>query len=165
MSCGEGAHDFPVDRPDYFGRRPVNCIGVERGLGRCNANVFGNTIVQDALAKVVGLGLNSIGTSKLPINLVQIIREQDHAADYSFTWSNLGDVFDTSEEEEEVRINGWSITLLSEIKYGTHGRVKSGVLVKSTSPIARKGLLLGEIHEIRAGRETQSIGAGNYEKC
>ena len=102
MSCGEGAHDFPVDRPDYFGWRPVNCIGVERSLGRCNANVFGNPIIQDALAKVVGLGLNSIGTSKLPINLVQVIREQDHAADYSFTWSNLGDVFDTSKEEEEV---------------------------------------------------------------
>ena len=108
--------------------------------------------------------MSSIGTSEFPIDLIQVIREQDHAADYSFTWSDLGDVFNTSKEKEEVRINSGSITLLSEIEYGTHGRVEGGILVESTSPVAGKGLLLGEIHKVGAGRETQSIGAGDYEK-
>ena len=164
MSCGKIAHDLSINGPDYRIRRPVNSICVESSLGRVNADVLGNTVVQDAFAKVVGLGLSSVGTSEFPIDLVQVIGEQDHAANYSFTWSNLGDVFDTSEEKEEIRIDGWSITLFSEVEHGTHRRVEGGVLVESTSPVARKGLLLCEIHKVGAGRETQPIGAGNYEK-
>ena len=150
MSCGESTYDFSIDGPDQFSWGPVDCIGVESSLGRCNADVFGNTVVQDTFAKIVGLGLSCVGTGELPINLVQVIGEQDHAADYSFTWSNLGDVLDASEEEEEVRIDGGGITLFPKIEYGTHGRVEGGVLIKSTSPVAGKGLLFREIHEVRA---------------
>ena len=148
LSCGKIAHGFSINGPDYRIRRPVNSIGVESSLGRVNADVLGNTVVQDAFAKVVGLSLSSVGTCEFPIYLVQVIGEQDHAANYSFTWSNLGDVFDTSEEREEIRINGWSITLFSKVEYSTHGRVEGGVLVESTSPVARKGLLLCEIHKV-----------------
>ena len=129
MCCGEGAHDFSVNGPDYCIRRPVNGICVESSLGRRNADVLGNTVVQDAFAKVVGLGLSGIRTSEFPIDLVQVIGEQDHAANYSFAWSNLCDVLNTPEEEEKIRIDGWSITLLSKIKHGTHGRIEGGVLV------------------------------------
>lgn len=121
-------------------------------LGRCNADVFRNTIVQDTFAKIVGLGLSSVGTSELPVNLVQVIGEQNHAADYAFTWSNLGNILDTSEKEEEVGIYGWSITLFSKVEYGAHGRIEGGVLVESASPVAGEGFLLRKIHEVRAGR-------------
>ena len=151
MCCCEVAHDFSIDGPGYGVGRPVNGIGVESSLGRCNADILGNTVIQDAFAKVVGLGLSSVGTSELPIHLVQVIGEQDHTADYSFAWSNLCDVFDTSEEEEEVRIDGWSITLFSKIEYGTHGRIEGGVLVESASPVAGKGILLREVHKVRVG--------------
>lgn len=75
---------------------------MKSSLGRRNADVFGDTIVQNPFAKVVGLGLSSVGPRELPIDLVQVVREQNHAADYAFTWSHLGDILDTSEEEEEV---------------------------------------------------------------
>ena len=163
MSCGEGAYDIAIDGPDNFGRRPVNCVSMESSLRRCNADVFGDTVVQDTFAKVVGLGLSSVGSSEFPIDLVQVIGEQNHATDYTFTWSNLGDVLDTSEKEEEVGIDGWSITLFPEVEHGTHGRVEGSVLVESAGPVAGKRSLLREIHEVRAGRQTQSIGAGNYE--
>lgn len=136
---------------------------MESSLGRCNIDVFGDTVVQDTFAKVVGLGLSSVGTSEFPINLVQVIGEQNHAADYAFTWSDLRDILDTSEEEEEIRIDGWSITLFPEVESGTHGRVEGSVLVESAGPVARKRLLLRKIHKVRAGRQTQSIGAVNYE--
>ena len=148
LSCGKIAHGFSINGPDNRIRRPVNSIGMKSGLGRVNADVLRNTVIQDAFAKVVGLGLSSVGTSEFPIDLVQVIGEQDHAANYSFTWSNLGDVFDTTEEKEEIRIDGWSITLFSKVEYSTHGRVEGGVLVESTSPVARKGLLLCEIHKV-----------------
>ena len=148
LSCGESAHDISIDGPDNLGRRPVNCVGVKSGLGRCNADVFGDTIVQDAFAKVVGLGLSSIGTSELPVDLVQIIGEQNHAADYTFAWSYLGDILDTSEEEEEVGINGWRITLLPKVEHGTLDRVEGSVLVESAGPVAGKRFLLREIHKI-----------------
>ena len=111
---------------------------MESSLRRCNADIFGHTIVQDTFAKVVGLGLSSVGTREFPIDLVQVIGEQNHAADYAFTWSNLGDVLNTSEKEEEIRINGWSITLFPKVECSTHGRTESGVLVKSAGPVARK---------------------------
>ena len=162
LSCGKSAHRGSINGPDYSTRRPVNSIGVESSLGRIDADVLGNTVVQDAFAKIVGLCLSSVRTSELPIDLVQIIGEQDHAANYSVTWSNLGDVFDTPEEKKEIRVDGWSITLFAKVEHGTHRRVEGGVLVEGTSPVARKGLLLCEIHEIGAGRETQSVGARNY---
>ena len=121
MSCGEGANDLSIDGPDKFGRGPVNCVGMESSLGRCNADVFADTVVQDPLAKIVGLGLSSVGTGELPINLVQVIGEQNHAADYAFAWSNLCDILYTSEKEEEIGIDGWSITLFPEVEYGAHG--------------------------------------------
>ena len=164
LSSGESAHNLSINGPDQRIRRPVNSIGMESSLWRIDANVLGNTVIQDAFAKVVCLRLNSVGTSEFPIDLVQIIGEQDHAANYSFTWSNLGDVFDTSEKEEEIRIDSGCITLFTKIEYGTHGRVESSVLVESTGPVAGKGLLLSEIHKVGAGRETQSIWASNYEK-
>ena len=136
---------------------------METSLGRCNANVFGDTVVQNTFAKVVGLGLSSVGTSEFPINLVQVIGEQNHAANYAFTWGHLGDILDTSKEEEEVGIDGWSITLFPKVEHGAHSRVEGGVLVESAGPVAGKRLLLREIHEVRAGRETQAIGASNYE--
>lgn len=107
--------------------------------------------------------MSSVGTSKLPIDLVQIIGEQNHAADYAFTWSNLGDILNMSEKEEEVRIYGWRITLFPEIEHGTHRRVERCVFVESAGPVTGKSLLLREIHEVRAGRETQSVGAGDYK--
>ncbi len=137
---------------------------METSLGRRNANVFGDTVVQNTFAKVVGLGLSSVGTSELPINLVQVIREQNHAANYAFTGGHLGDILDTSKEEEEVGIYGWSITLFPEVEHGAHGRVEGGVLVESAGPVAGKRLLLREIHEVRAGRETQTIGASNIQR-
>ena len=125
---------------------------MKSSLGRCDADVFRNTVVQDTLAKVVGLGLSGVGTRELPINLVQVIGEQNHATNYTFTWSNLGDIFNTSEKEEEVGIYGWSITLFPKVEHGTHGRVEGGVLVESAGPVAGKRLLLRKIHEVRAGR-------------
>ena len=125
---------------------------MKSSLGRCNANVFRNTVVQDAFAKVVGLGLSSVGTSELPIDLVHVIGEQNHAADYAFTWSNLGDILDTSEKEEEVGIYGRSIALFPEVEYCTHGRVEGSVLVESAGPVAGKGRLFRKIHEVRTGR-------------
>lgn len=163
MICRERAHDCSIDRPDQLGRRPVDCVGVESSLGRCNGDVFGNTIIQDTLAKVIGLGLSSVGTSEFPIDLIQVIGEQNHAADYAFTWSNLGNILDTPEKEEEIGIDGRSITLFPKIEHGTHVRVEGGVLVESAGPVAWKRLLLREIHKVRAGREAQSIRASDYE--
>ena len=163
LSCVEGAYNFAIDRPDNLGGRPVNRVVMESSLGRCNADVFGDTIVQDTFAKVISLGLSSVGTSKLPIDLVHVIGEQNHAADYAFTWSNLGDILNMSEKEEEVRIDGWRITLFPEVEHGAHGRVEGCIFVESAGPVAGKSLLLREIHEVRAGRETQSVGAGDYK--
>ena len=109
------------------------------------------------------MGLSSVGTSELPIDLVQVIGQQNHAADYAFTRSNLGDILNTSEKEKKVGIDGWRITLFPKVELSTHGRAEGGVLVESAGPVAGKRTLLREIHEIRASRETQSIGAGNYE--
>lgn len=125
---------------------------MKSSLGRSNADVFRNTVVQDTFAKIVGLGLSSVGTSELPVNLVQVIGEQNHAADYAFSWSNLGDILDTPEKEEEVGIYGWSIALFPKVEYGTHSRVEGSGLVESASPVARKRLLFREVHEVRAGR-------------
>lgn len=75
---------------------------MESSLGRCHANVFRDTVVQDTFAEVVGLSLSSVGTSELPINFVQVIGKQNHAANYAFAWGNLGDILDTSEKEEKV---------------------------------------------------------------
>ena len=125
---------------------------MKSSLGRCNADVFRNTVVQDTFAKIVGLGLSGVGTSELPIDLVQVIGEQNHAADYAFTWRNLGDILNTSEKEKEVGIYGWSIALFPKVEYGTHGRVEGSGLVESASPVARKRSLLRKVHEVRAGR-------------
>lgn len=125
---------------------------MKSSLGRCNADIFRNTVVQDTFAEIVGLGLSSVGTSEFPVDLVQVIGEQNHAADYAFTWRNLGDILNTSEKEEEVGIYGWSIALFPKVEYRTHGRVEGSVLVKSAGPIAGKRLLLRKVHEVRAGR-------------
>lgn len=163
MSCGKIAHDVSIDGPNNFCSRPINCISMESSLGVCHGDVFGDTVVQDTFAKIIGLSLSSVDTNEFPIDLVHIIRYQDHATDYALTWSNLGDKFDTSKKEEEIRIDSWSITLFPKIEHSTHGRVEGGILIESAGPIARKRLLLCEIHEVRAGRKTQSIRAGDYE--
>ena len=163
MSCGKGAHDVSIDGPNNFCGRPINCITMESSLGVCNGDVFGDTVIQDAFAKIIGLSLSSVDTNKFPINLVQVIRYQDQATDYAFTWSSLSDNFDTSKKEEEIRIDSWSITLFPKIENSTHGRVEGGILIESAGPITRKRILLREIHEVRAGRQTQSIRAGDYE--
>lgn len=163
LICRERAHDCSINGPDQLRRRPVDCVGVESSLGRCNGDIFGNTVIQNTFAEVVGLSLSSVGASELPINLVQVIGEQDHAADYAFPWSNLGNIFDTPEKEEEVRIDGRSITLFPKVEHGTHLRIEGGVFVESAGPVAWKRVLLREIHKVRAGRETQSIRASNYK--
>ena len=163
MSCGKSSHDVSIDGPNNFCGRPINCISVESSLGVCNGDVFSDTVVQDTLAKIIGFSLSSVDTNKFPIDLVHIIRYQDHATDYALTRSNLGDKLDTSKKEEEVRVDSRSITLFPKIEHSTHGRVEGGILIESASPITRKRLLLREIHEVRAGRKTQSIRAGDYE--
>ena len=163
MSCGKIAHDVSIDGPNNLRSRPINCISMKSSLGVCHRDVFGDTVVQDTFAKIIGLSLSSVDTNEFPIDLVHIIRDQDHATDYAITWSNLGDKFDTSKKEEEIRIDSWSITLFPKIEHSTHGRVEGGILIESAGPIARKRLLLCEIHEVRAGRKTQSIRAGDYE--
>ena len=162
LGCGECADDFSIDGPDDLGRRPVNCVSMECRLRRCNADVFGDPVVQDAFAIIIGLGLSSVGASELPVDFVQVVGEQNHATYYALTWSDLGNIFDASEKEEEVGVDGWRIALFPKIEHGAHSRTESGVLVESAGPVAREGSLLGEIHEVRAGRKTQPIGADDY---
>ena len=163
MSCGKIAHHVSINGPNKLCGRPINCISMESSLGVCNGDVFGDTVIQDTFAKVIGLSMSSVDTNKFPIDLVHVIRYKDQATDYALTGSSLSDKFDTSEKKEEIRIDSWSITLFPKIEHSTHGRVEGGILIESASPITRKRLLLREIHEVRAGRQTQSIRAGDYE--
>ena len=131
------------------------------GPWRCDVDIFGDIIVQETLPVIVGLDVVFTGASHLPINFVQVIRQQHHTAHNALTQSTLDDIFDVAEQKLKFRKEGRCVISFRKCQLRALG-TKVDRLVVSYGPIARNRFCGGEIDGVGAGCETHVIGTSTY---
>lgn len=102
LSWSEGTNCNAIDGPNERGGRPVQRVGVELRLWIIDRNIFGDPIIVVAFAEVVRLNFGAASPGTLPVYLIEVIRQQNHATDYAFSLRRLNNIFDTTKEEFEV---------------------------------------------------------------
>lgn len=99
----QGANNLSVDRPLCLIGVPVNAIGVKSACWAVHIVVC-TTIIGCCVAftEVVTLDMGSITADYFPVNLIQIVRDEDKTADDPSTWRSLHSTFDLAKEEVPV---------------------------------------------------------------
>lgn len=111
-----------------------------------------------ALAKVVGLDLVNVAAEPLPINLVQVVRLQDHAADDAGSGGGLDHGGDGAEEDVELGLHRRGVTRLGNGERETIV-VIAGVAI-GHDPV--RALSRGEVDRVGRLVQTNIRGAGGY---
>lgn len=158
---GQRPLELPVNPPLQLLVCPVRGIVVEAG---CSAAVdlveFRTTISSDALAVVVGLNMGGVVSHPLPINLIQIVRLQDHTADDTSTWGGLHDGLDNAAEDVEVGLDRRRLQSFGDRKLCTFVRVINGTVCDIPNLVVKRRC------EIEGGIGTQSWirGTGHVQR-
>lgn len=151
--CGlrsDYADGLAIDLPDNLLTSPVDGVGVEV-IVVARVSVEGSTTkaLGISLAKVVGLDLRVVSAQPFPVDLVQIVRLQDGAADNARAGSGLDHVLDVSEHDVEVGGDQRRIALLGDGERGAFAAVVRG------RTAAGRPLIRGAFGEVEASRLSQ----------
>lgn len=106
----------------------------------------------------MGYDISCVTGETYPVNLVQVVRLQDNAADDTLARSDSHLDIDTAEEDVEVGLDGGSITLLG---HGELGAIVAKVDLASSGLEARQSALaLGEVGIEVSLLQAGVVGAG-----
>lgn len=81
-------------------------------------DVFGVVVLGHTLAIVVGLHTAGVVAHPFPVDLVQVVGLQDHAADNTLAWSHLDMGLDNAKEDVEIGLQGRRVEFLGDAKFG-----------------------------------------------
>lgn len=135
ICCGKGANSGTVDRPSQRARGPVYPVGVKLRLWACGRYILSHAVVENPFSKVVCLESVGERPSAFPIDLVEVIREQNHAAYDTLTLCSLRNNFDTTEEKLEIGMHGRGIVSLTKGELGSIGTIID-IFIVGKSPFA-----------------------------
>ena len=104
----------------------------------------------DAPTKPICLHDGRIGAAELPVDFVERVREEDHAADNAAARCSLDDELHATEMKEKLAAHCWCITLFEERELRTvvAARIVGDRGIICELPIARLGLDLSEVEFI-----------------
>lgn len=147
----EGAHGGAVNVPGRGRRGPLDGVVVPGPL-RVADGLVGAAVVRGgvALAKVVGLHLVDVAAQPLPVDLVEVVGLEDHAADDAGSGRGLDDGRDGAEEHVELGLHGRGVARLGDGE-GETIVVVGGVAI-GHDPV--RALTVGEVD--RVGRLVQT---------
>ena len=134
---------------------------MKRRLRVGHSHVLGYAVVEDSFTKVVRFDVVTTGSGTLPINLIEVVGKEDHAAYDAFPWRSLGDILDVPEEKLEVRMHGGCVVPLCKCEFGSI-RTVIDILVVGEGPIIGLRLGFGKVNEVGARRETFIIRTRSY---
>lgn len=120
---GQGADQVAVNPPLEFLFGPVGGVVVELGVCVLNLVLVAVFIVLDTFAVEVGLHGVHVVSDPFPIDLVQIVRLEDHTADDAPAMGYLEMSLDDAEEDVEVRLQGRRLQFLLDGELGAFGGV------------------------------------------
>lgn len=118
----ENTNSLTINGPYNLSAGPVNGKGVEVVMVP-GIVVEGAAAVRSrvSFAEVIALYLRVVSAQPLPVNLVQVIRLQNSAADDAGPWRRLDSKIHTAEHDVPARLNQRSITLLGDSEGCTIG--------------------------------------------
>lgn len=132
---------------------------MELTVWRRDVDVFSFGVIQETLPVVVGLNVVSPRAGHFPVDLVQVIRQQYHAAYYALTWSTLDDISHMAEKKFEVCKESGRVISFCEGQFCALGTETDRFII-GYGPVTGNGFDCSEVDGVGAGREPKVIRAG-----